>query len=282
MTNAIIITSIAMLAFAANSILTRLALAGQYIDPAGFMAIRLLSGALVLVLLLSLSGGNRQPVLRAGSWRSALMLFAYAACFSWAYLSLSAGTGALILFAAVQITMIAAALLTGERPGYRAWSGYVLALAGMVYLLSPGLAAPPLAGSMLMVIAGIAWGLYSLYGRGVSDPLAVTTGNFILTVPMAALLLLLTQHWHDWHSDGVLLAIASGSLASGLGYAIWYRAVTILSTSEAASVQLSVPMLAAGGGVLFLAEPLSLRLLLASAMILGGLALVLFRQPDGN
>jgi len=271
-----------MLAFAANSILARQALMSGSIDADGFTAIRLVSGALMLLLLWRVKARGQAvsiaSVMAAGSWYAALMLFAYAACFSWAYLSLSAGTGALILFGAVQVTMMAAALVAGERPGLRAWFGYLLALSGLIYLLAPGVTAPPMLASLLMMASGIAWGLYSLRGRGVSDPLAATAGNFVRTLPFAVLLILLVQPWKQWQLEGVLLAIASGALASGIGYAIWYHAVARLTTNAAATVQLSVPLLAAGAGVLLLGEPLTLRLMAASVLILGGIYLSLRKR----
>ncbi len=245
------------------------------IDPASFTLLRIASGASVLALLVAL----RSPAaLRAGSWTSAAALFAYAIAFSYAYLGLSAGTGALILFGAVQASMLGWALLRGERFGAVQTLGFVIAIAGLVGLLLPGLSAPPLAAALLMLMAGLAWGVYSLRGRGAGDPTAVTAGNFLRAVPMAlsaiALALLVAPASVQIDVPGSVYAIASGALTSGLGYAIWYRALPLLRASTAATVQLSVPVITALAGVLLLSEPLSLRLVLASIAVLGGVALV--------
>jgi drug/metabolite transporter (DMT)-like permease len=269
---AIALTALAMIAFASNSLLCRAALKHTAIDAASFTAIRLLSGALMLWLVLRLRGAGRQGL---GSWRSALALFAYAAGFSFAYLSLSAATGALLLFGAVQATMIGHGLLRGER--LHGWQlvGLALASGGLVGLLLPGLSAPPLAGALLMLAAGMAWGIYSLRGRAAGDPTATTAGNFLRALPLAAALSLLLRADASLDRAGLGYAIASGALASGIGYAIWYRALPALKATHAATVQLSVPVLAALGGVIALGEPLTLRLLLAAPAILGGIALVI-------
>lgn len=269
------LTSLAMLAFAANSVLCRQALDQTDMDAASFTTLRLVSGALVLWLLVRL---RRGPAPTLGSWGSALALFAYAAGFSFAYLALPTGTGALLLFGAVQLTMIAAGLWAGERPGRWQLTGTLLAFAGLVYLLSPGIEAPQPLGAMLMIGAGIAWGIYSLRGRGERQPLGATAGNFLRSVPMALALALFALPWLQWDERGALLALASGALASGIGYAIWYAALPGLRSTSAATVQLSVPVLAAAGGALLLAEPITPRLLIASLAILGGIALVL-RAP---
>lgn len=272
-----LLTTLAMLAFAGNSLLCRVALKDTAIDPASFTSIRLLSGALTLWLIVRLRSGPHAP---AGGWASALALFGYAAAFSYAYVSLSAATGALLLFGAVQATMIGVGLWTGHRLAPRQWAGLVLAVGGLVGLLLPGLSAPPLVGAVLMLAAGVAWGIYSLRGRGGGDPTAVTAGNFIRSAPLGLALSLLTLPALSVDPAGIGYAVASGALASGVGYAIWYRALPGLQPASAASVQLSVPVIAAVGGVLLLGEPLTLRLLLASAAILGGIALVLLvRQP---
>jgi drug/metabolite transporter (DMT)-like permease len=271
--HAILLTAVAMLAFAANSLLCRLALQQRGIDPASFGSIRLVSGALTLALIVRLRA-KPAPAARA-DWLAAAMLFAYVAFFSFAYFSLPAGTGALILFGAVQLTMFSAGLRAGEMFGPLAWSGFVLAVGGLVYLVSPGLAAPPPLGAALMAVAGVAWGVYSLRGRGVADPLAATARNFARAAPMAlALSLALAAQAHA-DGAGVALAIASGAVTSGLGYVIWYAALPRLSALRAATVQLSVPPIAAFGGVLFLMEPITPRLALASIAILGGIGLVL-------
>jgi drug/metabolite transporter (DMT)-like permease len=267
-----ILTLLTMIAFAGNSLLCRLALRETAIDAASFTGIRLLSGALMLALLAFLFRRDRPG---RGSWLSALALFAYAAGFSYAYLSLSAGTGALILFAAVQATMIGSALWKGERLRGSQWLGLLLALGGLVGLLLPGLAAPPLIGATLMLLAGIAWGIYSLRGRQGGDPTRVTAGNFLLALPFLLLLSLVNIQHARWDLTGAGYALASGALASGLGYALWYSVLPVLKSTTAATVQLSVPAIAALGGLLFLGEALTPRLLLASAAILGGIALVI-------
>lgn len=269
------LTLLALLAFAGNSLLCRAALRDTAIDPASFTLLRILAGAAVLAVLVAL----RSPAaLRAGSWTSATALFAYAIAFSYAYIGLSAGSGALILFGAVQSSMLGWALLRGERFGAVQTLGFVLAIAGLVGLLLPGLSAPPLAAALLMLLAGVAWGVYSLRGRGAGDPTAVTAGNFLRAVPMAlgaiALALLVAPASVQIDVPGSVYAIASGALTSGLGYAIWYRALPLLRASTAATVQLSVPVITALAGVLLLSEPLSLRLVLASIAVLGGVALV--------
>jgi drug/metabolite transporter (DMT)-like permease len=277
-----VLTLFAMLCFAGNSVLCRLAFQRTGIDAASFTAIRLVSGALMLVLLVWLRrttqpadhGGSRP----GGNWLSALALMVYAAGFSFAYVSLSTGTGALLLFGAVQATMIAAGLRAGERFGRSQIIGLLIALAGLVIFLLPGLSAPPLGGALLMMTAGIAWGIYSLRGRGVADPAAETAGNFLRAAPMAialALVLLARQHLDGM---GVLYAVLSGALASGIGYTAWYGALRGLTALRAASVQLSVPVLAALAGALLLQEPLTARLMLASVAMLGGIALVLFNK----
>lgn len=264
-------TALAMIAFAGNSLLCRLALAHTGIDAASFTSIRLLSGALVLWLIVSC---QRKPVSGAGSWASALALFAYAACFSFAYVSLTAATGALLLFGAVQTTMIGVGLWRGERLRARQWAGLLLAVAGLLGLLLPGLSAPPLPAAALMLAAGLAWGVYSLRGRGASDPTLVTAGNFLRAVPFAVALSAALFARHSLDSAGIVFAIASGALASGVGYAVWYTALRGLNATTAATVQLSVPVIAAFGGIAFLGEALTLRLLVASVAILGGIALI--------
>ena len=266
------LTLLAMLAFAGNSLLCRLALRHTGIDPASFTGIRILSGALVLGLIVQVRGSK---LVSAGNWPSAFALFAYAAGFSYAYLSLNAATGALLLFGAVQATMIGVGLWSGERMAMRQSFGLICALAGMVWLLLPGLSAPPLLGSILMLSAGIAWGIYSLRGKGAGDPVAVTAGNFLRAVPMAIMLSIGMLRSPTLDRTGVVYAVASGALASGLGYAVWYTALRGLKATSAASVQLSVPVLAALGGVVFLDEAISLRLMIASVAILGGIALVI-------
>ncbi|HUG23934.1 DMT family transporter [Piscinibacter sp.] len=272
----LLLTVFAMLAFAGNSLLCRAALKDTAIDPASFTSIRLVSGAIALWLIVRLRDGAHGL---SGSWPSAFALFIYAAAFSYAYVSLTAATGALLLFGAVQATMIAVGLWRGER--LRAWqtAGLVGAVGGLVALLLPGLSAPPLQGSVLMLAAGVAWGIYSLRAKGSGDPLRVTAGNFLRAVAFTAALSLAALPWTAVDPAGVGYAVASGALASGVGYAVWYTALPGLKVTSAATVQLSVPAIAALGGVLLLAEPLTLRLLAASAAILGGIALVVVKRP---
>jgi len=269
----VLLTSITMVAFASNSLLCRLALQHAAIDAASFSSIRLVSGAVVLAVLARASAGRAAPA--RVDWAAATMLFLYVAFFSFAYLTLSAGTGALILFGAVQLTMLAAGLRAGERFDALGWAGFALAAGGLVYLVSPGVTAPTPLGAALMTVAGVAWGVYSLRGRGLDNPLAATASNFLRAAPMALALSLLLYGRARASPAGILLALASGALTSGIGYVLWYAALKGLSAIRAAAVQLSVPPIAAFGAVLFLAEPLTPRLAAASAAILGGIALVL-------
>jgi len=269
----LLLTTVAMTAFAGNSLLCRAALRDTDIDAATFTSVRLVSGALMLWLLLSVRG-NRAPM-KQGSWGSALALFVYAAAFSYAYGGLSAAMGALLLFGAVQATMISIGIVRGNRPQPRQWAGFVVAFSGLVGLLLPGLTAPPLFSSLLMISAGIAWGVYSLRAKGAGEPTAVTTGNFIRAVPMALALSLIMMASATVDMAGMGYAIASGAIASGMGYAIWYMALPLLQATSAATVQLSVPVIAAVGGVLLLSEPLTLRLVVAGIAILGGIAIVI-------
>jgi drug/metabolite transporter (DMT)-like permease len=275
----LILTTLAMLAFAGNSLLCRLALKHTGIDAASFTAIRLLSGAITLWLLLRLRAGT-QP--GTGNWRSALALFAYAAGFSFAYISLPAASGALLLFGSVQATMIGYGLWRGERLVRAQLLGLILAAGGLVGLLLPGISAPPLTGALLMVAAGLAWGVYSLRGKGEGDPTRVTAGNFLRATPIALLLWLLLWQRAVFDVTGIGFALASGALTSGIGYAIWYSVLPHLAATKAATVQLSVPVLAALGGVLLLGEPITLRLVWASAAIIGGIALVILRRESGR
>ncbi len=272
-----LLTALAMLAFAGNSLLCRAALKNSQIDAASFTGIRMLSGAITLWLLLR-ARGYRTSSSGFGNWPSACALFAYAACFSFAYIHLTAATGALLLFGAVQSSMIAWGLFRGER--FNAWQilGLCGALGGLIALLLPGFAAPPTGSALLMIAAGIAWGMYSLRGRGASDAAAVTAGNFMRTIPLALLLSLVTLKFARIDIPGAIYALASGAIASGLGYAIWYSALRGLRATTAATVQLSVPVIAAVGGIVLLGEDFSLRFLIAATTILGGIALVVLRQ----
>jgi len=267
-----LLTIVAMVAFAGNSLLCRLALQDSTIGAATFTSIRIVSGASVLWLIVRLQGKGGRPM---GNWLSALALFAYAAGFSFAYIGLTAGTGSLLLFGAVQATMIGYGFCTGESLQLRQVAGLVLAFGGLVGLLLPGLTAPPLAASGLMLIAGIAWGIYSLRGRGSGDPIQVTAGNFMLALPFALVLELAVSAPDQVTLLGISYAVASGALASGVGYSIWYAALKELRATHAATVQLSVPVIAAIGGLVFLGEQLTLRLVFASVAILGGIALVI-------
>ncbi|WP_024459522.1 DMT family transporter [Marinimicrobium sp. LS-A18] len=264
------ISLLAMVAFAGNSLLCRVALAAGEIDAASFTTVRLVSGAAILAALVSY---RRKPRAFGGSWLSAFALFAYAAGFSFAYLDLSAATGALVLFGAVQATMIGVGVWSGERLNGRQILGVLAAVAGLAALLLPGVEAPPLSGALLMLGAGVAWGVYSLRGRGLGDPTHETAGNFIRAVPMAVVLSVLFYSSAEIAPVGVLYAVASGALASGLGYAIWYMALPHLRATTAATIQLSVPALAAVGGVIVLSEPVTLRLAVCSIAILGGVGL---------
>jgi drug/metabolite transporter (DMT)-like permease len=273
-------TVLAMLAFAGNSLLCRAALARTATDPAGFTLVRLVSGALVLVALAALRPASARPAASGtrpggGTWLSALALFAYAAAFSYAYVRLATGTGALLLFGTVQATMIAAGLLGGERLSAARATGLVLALAGLVALVLPGVAAPPPLAAALMIAAGVAWAAYSLRGRGSPDPLAETAGNFARSTPCGLVLAgaALAAGTLRLDAPGTGLAVASGAVASGLGYAAWYAALRRLPATLAAIVQLSVPVVAAVGGVLLLGEAVTLRLVLASIVVLSGIAL---------
>jgi drug/metabolite transporter (DMT)-like permease len=268
----IVLTALAMLAFAANSVLCRLALGQQLIDPASFAAVRVFTAAATLIVIVLPRWRARGR--SSGSWRSAGVLFAYLVSFSFAYLSLSAGTGALILFGAAQLTMIASALRGGESFPLLARAGFILAVAGLVVLVAPGVTAPNPIGALLMAIAGLAWGLYSLMGRGGGDPLEVTVNNFIYLVPCVLVLALAFAGQRHLSVKGLALAALSGSLASGLGYVVWYEAQKRLSAITAATVQLSVPVVAALGGLVLMTEHVTLRLVLASCATLGGIAIV--------
>ena len=273
----VILTSLSMAAFAGNSLLCRLAFRQTDIDAASFTAIRLVSGALALWLVARSRRGTRPGT---GNWLSALALFSYAACFSFAYVSLPTGTGALLLFGAVQALMIGYGICSGERMRPAQLAGLALALAGLVGLLLPGVSAPPLAGTVLMLAAGLSWGIYSLRGKGAGDPTQVTAGNFLRAAPLAIGLgaIMLAANRMSVDALGIGYAAASGALTSGIGYAVWYSVVPALKSTTAASVQLSVPVLAALGGIAFLGEPLTLRLVLASIAILGGIALVVLQK----
>jgi len=273
-----LLTVVAMLAFAGNSLLCRLALKGTQIDAASFTLVRIASAALVLGVILLARGGDRPSARRAGSWRSALALIVYAIAFSFAYVRLAAGAGALLLFGAVQATMIGYGIATGERLAVVQWLGLLLALAGLVWLALPGLAAPEPLSSALMIVAGVGWGVYSLRGRGQTDPVAATAGNFLRALPFAVAVSALAFTTARFDRAGVVYAAASGALTSGLGYVVWYAALKGLKPAVAATVQLSVPVITAAGGVLLLGEALTARLAASSVAILGGIALVVLSK----
>jgi drug/metabolite transporter (DMT)-like permease len=270
-----LLTLFAMLAFASNSLLCRVALTETSIDAASFTSLRLASGALILLVILRLRGVG---VTKGGSWPMAVMLSGYAVFFSFAYRDLTAATGALLLFGGVQFTMMGYGLWTGERLRGAKLLGVMVAVAGVIGLLLPGLAAPPPHAALLMLAAGGAWGVYSLLGRGAGDPIAATGGNFLRAVPFAALLALAATGHESVDRMGVLYAVVSGALTSGLGYVLWYAALPGLRATSAATIQLSVPAIAALGGAVLLAEPITARLLLSSVAILGGIALTIHRK----
>jgi drug/metabolite transporter (DMT)-like permease len=276
MRNTALLTSLAMIAFAANSVLCRFALGAGHIDAASFASVRVISGAMALAAIVLYRSEGRVP--RDADWRAALALFVYMALFSFAYLSLSAGTGALVLFGAVQLTMFIVALRSGEAFSVISWVGLLLAIAGLVYLVSPGVTAPDPTGAVLMAVAGIAWGIYSLLGRQAADPTRATAWNFLLSVPLVAVTSLIFMDQFHVTPFGLAVAAASGVVASGFGYVIWYAALRGLAATSAATVQLSVPVIAAIGGVVLLSEDLTLRLLIASAATLGGVAIVLMQR----
>lgn len=281
-------TLLALASFAGNSLLCRLALRPHSIDAASFTAIRLITGAVVLTLIAALRWKSLGRFSWGGSWRAAGALFAYAAAFSYAYNGLSAGTGALLLFGAVQVSMIAWGMFRGERPSTAEWLAILAASTGLVVLVFPGLAAPPPISAILMAIAGASWGAYSLLGRGSADPISATTGNFVRAAVLSLTLIALSYTnvafdipiGEAWHADrrGLTLAMTSGGLTSAIGYVIWYYALRGLAATRAALVQLSVPVLTAVGGIVLLAETVSPRLFVAAALILGGVSLAFFRR----
>ena len=276
----ILYTSFALLAFAFNSILCRLALRGEEADAVGFTAVRLLSGAVTLIVISYFFSKNK-GTLNSGSWPSALFLFAYAICFSLAYLDLTTGTGALVLFSSVQLTMIVVSLVRGERPGIVEWLGLVVAAGGLVYLLLPGAESPPLAAAGLMAAAGVAWGFYTLRGKGSKDPISDTAGNFVRAVPMIVIVAVPFISQLHLSGRGLLLAVLSGALASGIGYSFWYAALKYHTAFRAAVLQLPVPLLTAVGGIAFLGEIATVRLGLASVLILGGIGLTIYGRRPG-
>jgi len=269
-----------MIAFASNSLLCRAALTQTRIDAASFTFVRIVSGAAALWIILKMRSTVAAVYDRRthGTWLSALALFVYAAGFSFAYNTLAAGTGALLLFGAVQATMILWGLGRGERLHAIQIVGLVAAVTGLVVLVFPALSAPPLMGSILMLAAGVAWGIYSLRGKGEKHPARATAGNFLRALPMAAGVSIMLVPWARLDLTGIGYAVLSGAITSGLGYVIWYRALRGLKAASAATVQLSVPVLAAAGGIILLGEPITLRYVLASITVLGGIALVVIEK----
>ena len=281
----IILTFLAMLAFAANSILCRIALGNELIDAATFTTIRLASGALALVIILYFKNASyfRSISTHTFNLKSSLALYMYAICFSIAYIEISTGTGALILFGTVQLTMILFGIVKGEKSSLVVWAGIAVACSGLVYLVSPGINAPSPLSAILMTVSGLAWSAYSLRGKNSADPIADTTWNFVGTLPFVVITSLAFISNTSMTAYGVLLAITSGAIASGVGYVIWYAALPALTWTTAAIVQLSVPTIAALGGVLFMSEPFTTRLILASVATLGGIAIVIYaKRPLKN
>ena len=279
----VITTAFALVAFAANSLLCRMALGGQLIDPVSFTMIRLVSGALALILIMQWFGESNNAHEVKGSWGSGFALFVYAMAFSLAYVSLSAGMGALILFGSVQMTMISFALKSGEKLVLVQWIGLFAAIGGLLYLVMPGITAPDPLGALLMCISGIAWGVYSIRGKGITTPVVMTAWNFTRSAPMAIFALIIALSSVHIQLFGGLLALVSGVITSGMGYVFWYKALRSLTTTQASTVQLTVPVIAAFGGVAMLSEQVSLRLILGSAMILGGVFLAIIKvQKNRN
>lgn len=274
-------TAFALVCFALNSILCRLALGERLIDAQGFMTIRIVSGAVTLLLIfLFFKIKNKKAERIEGDWLSAFFLFAYVICFSFAYNELTTATGALILFGTVQVTMIIVALVKGERPNIFEWLGLTAAVFGLIFLLLPKFSAPPVFSAVLMMCAGISWGFYTLRGKASANPLADTTGNFIravwLTIIFAVPYLFYTNSMYTYYRNaGILYAVLSGSIASGIGYAVWYAALKFHTATRAAVLQLSVPVIAAVGGIILLNENLTLRLIIAGNLILGGIYAVI-------
>ena len=275
MMSTLLLTALTMLAFAGNSVLCRLALSHTAIDPAGFTLVRIASGAAMLWVLAHGAGGRRGI---GGSWKGAAALTLYAIAFSLAYVTLPAGTGALLLFGAVQATMIATGLRQGERLAWAQWAGLAIALGGLVTLVAPGVSAPPPLGAALMALSGVSWGVYSLLGRGSKDPVAATAGNFVRAAPMALIPAVVLAGQLNPDPMGILYAVLSGTLTSGCGYILWYRVLPRLTAAQGASVQLSVPVIAALTGAALMGETLTPRLCIASVAVLGGIALVITRR----
>lgn len=269
-----LLTSLALIAFAANSVLCRLALGNESIDASSFTVIRLLSGSFALFIIFCMNG-NRTKASSNGSWSASFLLFTYAITFSIAYLSVDTGTGALILFGSVQITMILLSIASGTRLHASEWFGLIMAFTGFIYLIYPSISSPSINGLILMTISGISWGLYTLMGKRSKNPLMDTTYNFVRTIPFVVVLAILTIQHISYSSEGVILAILSGAITSGIGYTIWYIALRELSSTQAAVVQLSVPVIASVGGVLIVSEPITQRLIVSAIIVLSGILMVI-------
>jgi len=273
----VLLTGLALIAFAANSVLGRLVLGSGALDAASFTVVRLFSGSVALLLIISIKNRKKNN-LSKGSWSSSFMLFVYALTFSYAYNFLDTATGALILFASVQMTMIVLSLVSGIRLHAFEWTGVVISFTGFVYLILPGVTAPPPLGFGLMVVAGMAWGIYTLKGRTSNNPLMDTAYNFFRTIPLVLILMVITVRDANYSTRGIALAVVSGALTSGIGYTIWYLALRNLSSTLAAVLQLLVPVIAAFGGVVFVSEKISSRLIISSALVLGGILLVIMAK----
>ena len=270
-------TCLALIAFAANSVLCRLALGNEVIDAASFTTIRLLSGAIALFIILTITGKAQKSAKKSvstGSWSASIALFLYAVTFSYAYLSVDTGTGALILFGSVQITIIMLSMRLGVKLHLIEWLGVITASVGFIYLMLPTITTPSINGFILMTISGVSWGLYTLKGRGSKNPLKDTTYNFLRAIPFVILLALLTISNATYSLEGVTLAIISGAITSGVGYTIWYIALGGLSSTQAAVIQLSVPIIAAIGGVIFVSETITIRLMVSTIIVLSGILMV--------
>ncbi|UJX26936.1 DMT family transporter [Pseudoalteromonas sp. CF6-2] len=277
----ILYTFLALSAFAANSLLCRMALHSGDIDPWSFTAIRLFSGAIMLLLLFSwqVKRVASDESVDKGNNISAVSLFIYAVCFSVAYVELDTGTGALILFSAVQLTMIGYSIFNKERLSLLQWVALIVAFAGFIYLMLPSAAVPSLLPAILMTLSGAAWGVYSIRGKQCRAPLQATTFNFLRSlIFVPALIFAAFFQWPSISFSGIALAVASGAFASGVGYSIWYLALPKLKSSQAAVVQLTVPVLAIVAGMVFLNEQITLQLMVASALILGAVLVFLLTK----
>ena len=276
-----LLTFIALCAFSANSIICRLALGGQSIDATSFTFIRLFSGAVILLFLVLMTNKGKKLTSK-GTWAGGITLFIYAAAFSFAYITLDTATGALILFGAVQLSMLLISYVRGSRFYLAEWLGIVVSFAGFSYLVWPLVALPSFTGALLMSVSGISWGVYTLIGRSSKQPLVDTCFNFVRSLPFVFILLVFTYQQLDWSNTGIILAIVSGAVTSGIGYAVWYFVLPSLAPTQAAVLQLTVPIIAALGGVVFVSEPITLRLIAASLFVLGGIALVIFAKQRGS